>query len=178
MSRNRPQIHPDPFRAVKKLFLSGFVVVAFIAYVVHERLTRLDFAPASTAATVVAAPATLMPFISATGATPPAFSSQPTSSGPAGEYKNGTYAGEVVDAYYGLVQVQVSIRAGAINDVEFLQYPNDRRTSVQINSIAMPYLKEEAIQAQSARVDIISGATLTSEGFQMSLQSALQAAHN
>jgi uncharacterized protein with FMN-binding domain len=62
--------------------------------------------------------------------------------------------------------------------VQFLQYPSDRRTSQRINSIAMPYLRQEAIQAQSAQVDIISGATLTSEGFQASLQSALQAAHN
>ena len=51
------------------------------------------------------------------------------------------------------------------------------RTSQQINAIAMPYLQQEAIQVQSANVDIISGATLTSEGFQMSLQSALANAH-
>jgi uncharacterized protein with FMN-binding domain len=76
------------------------------------------------------------------------------------------------------VQVQVSIQGGALKSVQFLQYPNDRRTSRQINDIAMPYLQQEAIQAQSASVDIVSGATLTSQGFEMSLQSALQAAHN
>ena len=88
------------------------------------------------------------------------------------------YQGSPIDAYYGLVQVQVTVQNGSIQDVQFLQYPNDRRTSQQINSIAMPYLQQEAIQAQSAQVDIISGATLTSEGFIMSLQSALQAAHH
>ena len=93
-------------------------------------------------------------------------------------YKDGSYTGSEEDAYYGLVQVQVNIQAGNIQSVQFLQYPSDRRTSQQINSIAMPYLQQEAIQAQSAQVDIISGATLTSEGFQMSLQTALQAARN
>lgn len=172
MSRNQSQISHDPLRAIKKLLLSGFVVVAFTAYVVYERLTRPDLASSPASA------ATLAPFVSGPGSVPPPFSSQPTSSPASSIYKNGTYTGEVVDAYYGLVQVQVSIQSGSIKDVEFLQYPNDRRTSVQINSIAMPYLKQEAIQAQTAQVDIISGATLTSEGFQLSLQSALQAAHN
>ncbi len=76
------------------------------------------------------------------------------------------------------MEVQATVQSGKLASVQFLQYPNDRRTSQQINSIAMPYLQQEAIQVQSANVDIISGATLTSEGFQMSLQSALQGAHN
>jgi uncharacterized protein with FMN-binding domain len=76
-----------------------------------------------------------------------------------------------------LVQVQAKVQNGKITAVQFLQYPTDRRTSQQINAIAVPYLQQEAIQAQSANVDIVSGATLTSEGFQMSLQSALANAH-
>ncbi len=184
MSKNQSQLPSDPIRTIKKLFLSGFVVFAFMVYVAYERLTRPDSAlypaAAPTATVIAAAPPTLAPFSSAPGALPPTDSPQPTLAPAATQgssaYKNGTYQGEVVDAYYGLVQVQVSIQGGTIRDVQFLQYPNDRRTSVQINSIAMPYLKEEALQAQSAQVDIVSGATLTSEGFEMSLQSALQAA--
>ncbi|HEY9152218.1 MAG TPA: FMN-binding protein, partial [Anaerolineales bacterium] len=99
-----------------------------------------------------------------------------SSSNPSG-YKDGTYTGPTVDVNYGLVQVQTTIQNGKVAQVTFLQYPSDRRTSQRINSIAMPYLQQEAIQAQSANVDIISGATLTSEGFQMSLQSALASAH-
>ena len=75
------------------------------------------------------------------------------------------------------MQVQATVQNGKIAQVQFLQYPTDRRTSQQINAIAVPDLQQEAIQAQSANVDIISGATLTSEGFQMSLQSALANAH-
>ena len=92
---------------------------------------------------------------------------------PAGLYKNGTYNGPTVDAYYGYVQVQVVIQNGKIATVSFLQFPSDRRTSQRINSVAVPYLQQEAVQAQSANVNIVTGATLTSEGFIQSLQSAL-----
>lgn len=93
-----------------------------------------------------------------------------------GQYMDGTYAGAVVDAFYGMVQVKAVVQNGKLANVQFVQYPNDRRTSVRINSIAMPYLTTEAIQAQSANVDIITGATLTSEAFAQSLQTALDTA--
>jgi uncharacterized protein with FMN-binding domain len=76
------------------------------------------------------------------------------------------------------VQVKVDIQNGQIANIQFIQYPNDRSTSREINSQAMPWLTQEAIQAQSANVDIITGATLTSEGFAMSLQAALASAKN
>ncbi len=93
-----------------------------------------------------------------------------------GMYKDGTYTGSVEDAYYGYIQVQVSISNGRISDVSFLQYPNDNGTSIYINSQAMPILKSEAIQAQSAQVDIVSGASDTSMAFQNSLANALSQA--
>ncbi len=93
-----------------------------------------------------------------------------------GKYKNGQYTGSVTDAQYGLVQVQVSIQNGRIADVQFLQYPNDRQTSQYINSQAMPLLTQEAIQAQSANVDTVSGASDTSQAFRESLSVALQQA--
>lgn len=91
-------------------------------------------------------------------------------------YKDGTYTGSVADAYYGNVQVAVTIASGKISDVKFLQYPNTHQTSVYINNQAMPYLKQEALQAQNSKVQIISGATYTSEAFQQSLESALSQA--
>lgn len=178
MSRTQYKPPFDPIRTVKKLFLSGFVLVSFAAYVAYERLIKPDAALASSTAPtpIFTSPAPSGPGVPSTGA-----SSQPAVPPPAPQatgYKNGTYQGPAIDAYYGLVQVQVTIQNGAIQNVQFLQYPNDRRTSQMINDQVMPWLQQEAIQAQSANVDIISGATLTSEGFQMSLQSALQAAHN
>jgi uncharacterized protein with FMN-binding domain len=97
---------------------------------------------------------------------------------PGAAFKNGTYNGPEVDAFYGLVQVQVVIQNGKISNVQFLDYPHDRRTSQRINDQVMPWLTQEAIQAQSANVDIISGATLTSEAFANSLQAALLSAKN
>ncbi|MCL4358096.1 FMN-binding protein [Patescibacteria group bacterium] len=90
-----------------------------------------------------------------------------------GIYRNGAYTGSVANAYYGNVQVAVTISGGRIVGVKFLQYPNSHSASVYINEQAMPYLKEETIQAQNSNVQIITGATFTSEAFIQSLQSAL-----
>jgi len=89
-------------------------------------------------------------------------------------YRDGAYTGDSEYEYYGNVQAAVTIKNGKINNVTFLQYPDTHSTSVYINEQAMPYLKQEAIKTQSAKnVQIISGATFTSEGFIKSLQSAL-----
>lgn len=179
MPKNPPPQSYDPFRTLKKLLLSSAVLLSFAMYAAYERLTKPVSALSQNqpaADTNSSASVQLGPF-SIPALQPPAASSQSTAGSTATSYKDGTYQGPPIDAYYGLVQVQVTIQNGAIQSVEFVQYPNDRRTSQEINSIAMPYLQQEAIQAQSAQVDIISGATLTSEGFIMSLQSALQAAH-
>lgn len=88
-------------------------------------------------------------------------------------YRDGEYTGDVADAYYGNIQVKLVISGGKILDVQFLQYPNDRGNSIEINTQAMPYLKQEAIQAQSDQVEIVSGATQTSLAFRESLKSAL-----
>ncbi len=90
-----------------------------------------------------------------------------------GIYKDGEYTGTSMFAYYGNVQVLAVIKDGRITDVKFLQYPNDRRTSVEISNQVMPLLKTEAIAVQNANVDVISGATHTSTGFRESLASAL-----
>lgn len=92
-------------------------------------------------------------------------------------YKDGSYTGSVADAQWGVVQVKATITNGKITNVQFLQYPNDRSRSVYINSIADPELSSEAIQAQSANVDIITGATDSSNAFIQSLTDALSQAH-
>jgi len=95
---------------------------------------------------------------------------------PQGQYKNGSFTGSVQDAYYGNIQVQAVISGGKITDVIFLQFPNDNRTSQYINSQADPMLIQEAIQVQSAQVDIISGASASSQAFQASLADTLSQA--
>jgi uncharacterized protein with FMN-binding domain len=94
---------------------------------------------------------------------------QPAVSG----FKDGSYTGPVADAFYGNVQVKAVIQNGALTDVQFLQSPSGTGTTLRINNSAMPQLTQEAIKAQSANVNIISGATQTSEAFQQSLTAAL-----
>ena len=88
-------------------------------------------------------------------------------------YKDGQYDGRIADAYYGNVQVRAIIQGGKLTDVQFLSYPNGRNQSIEINSYALPILKSEAIKVQSAKVNIVSGATNSSNAFINSLSSAL-----
>ncbi len=78
---------------------------------------------------------------------------------------------------YGPLQVRVTITAGRITDVTAIQYPTAERRDLEINSSALPQLGAEVLAAQSAKVDVVSGATYTTEGYLTSLQSALDAAH-
>jgi len=107
-------------------------------------------------------------------ASPPAQTGVPA----VGILTNGVYIGNAVDAYYGTVQVKATVQDGKLASVQFLQYPNERDTSRYINDQAMPLLTQEAIVAQSAQVDGVSGATFTSQAFKESLSSALALAKN
>ncbi len=135
---------------MKKFLLIAFVIGSYILYGVHQRQAG-----------------------SAAIAPPPVQSPVSAAVGTVVAYKDGQYTGQAADAYYGYIQVQVTIQGGKISDVVFLQYPHDRMTSMHINTQAMPFLKQEAIQAQSANVDGVSGATDTSQAFIQSLTSAL-----
>ncbi len=106
---------------------------------------------------------------------PPVTSPTPTV-GVAGAYQDGTYTGHMADAQWGYVQVQVNVSQGHIAQVQFLKYPSDRSRSVRINQYADPVLVQEAMQAQSAHVDIVTGATDSSEAFIQSLSDALSQA--
>jgi uncharacterized protein with FMN-binding domain len=89
----------------------------------------------------------------------------------------GSFTGQDVPNRFGDVQVQVIISNGRITDVKALQLPFDRAQSAYISQVAGPMLRTEALQAQSARIDIISGATYTSDSYAQSLETALQKAH-
>lgn len=175
---------------MRKFALSAFVILTFLFYAAHKRLADAQGgkSAAQNDLSVLEQPAVLpttSPESKSTGASPtPAaissnsVSSTPVPKPPGSQYKDGQYTGDSADAYYGFIQVQVTIAGGRITDVVFLDYPQDRRTSIEINSQAMPYLKQEAIAAQSAQVDIVSGATDSSRAFIQSLQSALNKARS
>ncbi|MGI5239861.1 FMN-binding protein [Dactylosporangium sp. CA-139066] len=85
--------------------------------------------------------------------------------------------GTVVQTRWGPVQVQVTIAGGKITEVAALRVPDGNRRDHEINSYAVPMLRDEVLRAQSARIDSVSGATVTSDGYRRSLQAALDAAH-
>lgn len=103
----------------------------------------------------------------------PATTAAPTST----TTKNMVVDGAPEMTQYGAVQVEVTISGNKISNVQAIQYPNQDPRDQEINSNAIPQLQDEVISAQSARIDGVSGATYTSEGFISSLQSALDAAN-
>jgi len=88
----------------------------------------------------------------------------------------GTVTGTSADTRWGPVQVQLTVDGGSITDVAVIEYPTGNGKDQQINARALPILVEETLDAQSADIDMVSGATVTSEGYIESLQAALDAA--
>jgi uncharacterized protein with FMN-binding domain len=153
--RTRSDLFQDAGEAAKKLVVSVLIIGAFLVYsLLHNRSSA-----------------------SALSSTIPTDSNSIASASSTGSlYKDGSYTGAVTDALWGYVQVQVVIQNGKMANVQFLQYPHDRNRSVEINGYADPQLIQEAIQAQSAQVDIVTGATDSSEAFIQSLSDALSQA--
>jgi uncharacterized protein with FMN-binding domain len=84
--------------------------------------------------------------------------------------------GDAIDTRWGPVQVQLTMANGRIIKARAIKVPHDRDRSVEISSFAVPQLTQETVAAQSARIDAVSGASYTSEGYIRSLQSALDRA--
>ncbi|MFD4524682.1 FMN-binding protein [Streptomyces sp. NPDC058470] len=144
----------------------------------NRPLRRVVLATAATVSSVVlllslkphSTPAVALPSTSGTSST--------GSSSPGTGTTTGTLTGTTVQTRYGPVQVRVTLKSGKITDVTAVTYPQDNPRDQQINSYAIPQLKREALAAQSANVDTVSGATYTSDGYRQSLQSALDSAGN
>jgi uncharacterized protein with FMN-binding domain len=87
-----------------------------------------------------------------------------------------TFTGGDFPNQYGDVQVQIVVQGHELVDVQPLQLPFDHERSAEISQQAAPILRQEALQAQSAQIDVLTGATFTSESYAESLQSALDRA--
>lgn len=113
------------------------------------------------------------------GSAPPPAGPAPAPSSTAKSTGNLTVTvnGTVAQTRWGPMQVQVIITKGRITDVKALQYPNGNGRDQEINSYALPALHDQVIAAQSAKIDGVSGATVTSDGYTESLQAALDTAH-
>jgi len=90
--------------------------------------------------------------------------------------KDGVFTGKREYAYYGYVKLQAIVKNGKLFDVKILEYPSDNGRSRYINSVAIPYLIQEAVDAQTYKIDLISGATFSSSAFVKSLTEALKLA--
>jgi uncharacterized protein with FMN-binding domain len=88
-----------------------------------------------------------------------------------------TYDGDTVQTRWGPVQVRITVQDGKITASEAIVYPDGNREDQEINSFALPVLSQEAVQQQSANIDMVSGATVTSQGYLSSLQSAIDQAN-
>ncbi|MDO8499837.1 MAG: FMN-binding protein [bacterium] len=137
---------------IKQYILSSLLVATFFFYTIYYRTNDTKQIP-----TDLAAPNQLpMPITPMMGT-----------------YKDGEFTSDSIDAFYGNVQLKVSIAQGRITNVKWLDYPKVHKHSLFLNTFTLPTLRTEAIQAQSANVDIVSGATATSEGFRQAMTSAL-----
>ncbi|MEV5713009.1 FMN-binding protein [Amycolatopsis mediterranei] len=112
----------------------------------------------------------------ATGRPQPSRTAAPPASGSSAG-GDGTFTGDAADTRYGPVQVRITVAGGRITDAQAIEYPQESGRDVRINSAAVPELNQETLQVQSAQIDTVSGATYTSEGYQQSLQSAIDQAH-
>jgi uncharacterized protein with FMN-binding domain len=152
---------------MKKFAVSAVIIGVFLIYALAHARASVGFTPSQGSTGSSTDP---------TSGSGSSSSQQGSTSTAAGQYKNGSYTGATADAQWGYIQVKISIQNGKLTNVQFLQYPNHRDRSVEINNYAMPQLSSEAISAQSAQVDVISGATDTSEAFIQSLGDALSQA--
>ena len=87
-----------------------------------------------------------------------------------------TVTGDSTDTRWGPVQVEITVTDGTITAVDVVDYPTENGRDRQINSRALPILVQETLDAQNADIDMVSGATVTSDGYIGSLQSALDQA--
>jgi len=118
-----------------------------------------------------AAPATTAP--AAAGAAPATTGAAPAAAAPAAPK---TYTGSNVSTQFGPVRVRITVANGAVTAAKAISYPSGNGHSNQINAYAIPTLNQEAVAAGSAKIDMVSGATYSSNGYIKSLQSALDQA--
>jgi uncharacterized protein with FMN-binding domain len=157
-----------PTRAAVAIVATAIAVVLLFSFKTPDQAR-----PRTPAADVSQASPTPSPSPSDSGSGAPT----PTPTNPGPTYKDGQYTGQDSQNQFGDTQVKVTISGGQITDVQAVQLPFDRPRSAEISQYAAPQLHDEVLQAQSAQIDSLSGATYTSDAYAQSVQSALDQAH-
>jgi uncharacterized protein with FMN-binding domain len=158
------------------IWLASTVTVVVLLFGYH---TSTNSAASTAGTSASSAPAA--PSATPSAAAPPDPSSSPSSSsGSSGSSGSSsatkTYTGDTADTRWGPVQVAITVTDGKITKVEVPVSPSGNQRDLEINDQALPTLVQETLDAQSANIDMVSGATVTSDGYLTSLQSALDKA--
>ncbi|HKV30926.1 MAG TPA: FMN-binding protein [Candidatus Dormibacteraeota bacterium] len=157
-----------PTRAAVAIVATAIAVVLLFSF-----KTPAQPRPPTPAADVAQASATPSASPSASDSSVPTPTPSPTGR----TYRDGQYTGQDFPNQFGDTQVKVTIAGGRITDVQAVQLPFDRQRSAEISQYAAPRLHDEVLQAQTAQIDSLSGATYTSDAYAQSVQSALDQAH-
>jgi uncharacterized protein with FMN-binding domain len=155
-------------RGARRIALWGLTTVSTVVLLFSYRTSTSSALPTATAA----APTTPTAGTTTSGSTP---TTGGTSAAKSSTY-TGTVTGTAADTRWGPVQVKVTLASGKITAVDMVQEPDSNDRDQEINAEAVPQLVSETLQAQNAQIDMVSGATYTSEGYVQSLQSALDQA--
>lgn len=156
-------------RAILALFATAAGLVGLLTFKSHTSVTALPAAVSTTG------PGTTTGDSPAPKSTSGSSSSGSTAAGGSATSTK-TATGDVVNTQWGPVQVRITVTGGKLTDVTAIQYPSGNPRDQQINSYAIPALTKEALAAGSAQIQMISGASYTSQGYISSLQSALDKA--
>ena len=150
------------------IWLASTVTVLVLLFGYHTS-TNSSSTAQGTASSSVPHPSATTPNSSASS--PSASATPSASASPSSGTK--TYTGDVVQTRWGPVEVEITVADGRITKVSVLQSPSGNPKDIEINDYALPILIQDTLDAQSAKIDMVSGATVTSDGYISSLQSAL-----
>ena len=163
-------------RAILALTATTAIVIGLLEY-------RTSSAPSQFRITAGAAPPSRpaasstppgdAPSAPPTASAPPSASAAPSPPAQASPVTARTVTGPVVSTRFGDVEVAVNVTGRRVTDVQAPELPFDRPRSASISQYVAPVLRSEALAAQSAQIDTVSGATYTSDAYAQSLQAAL-----
>jgi uncharacterized protein with FMN-binding domain len=159
-----------PARPLRRVLLSTLATIAGVVLLLSLKPHSTAGAGSVTAQSAAPAPAP------SASASPGGGSSGSTSGSSGASSGTRTVDGDTVDTRYGPVQLRITLTGGKITAVSTLQLPNDNPRDSEISGFAVPQLTQETLTAQSSKIDTVSGATYTSDGYVQSLQSALDKA--
>jgi len=159
---------------MRRVFGSLAATVIGVVWLVTFRVTPLPVDAVAAEPTSARTPA---PTRAAVTSTPTRTTVPQTTAAPGTLATAGTFTGSLVDTRYGPVQVRIVVSGQKVVDVQAVLLPRDRARSAAISQYSAPILRSEAITAQTAQIDVVSGATYTSVAYARSFESALKQAH-